>query len=229
MKKILFLTGTLSMLLIFGMSFIGCDDGTNQINLNNETSRAVVTKPKAPAAPSKPNVTAKTTDSIAISWSSVTGADGYKVYRSSNPNSGYTHIAKPSAPKYTDYTVKANTTYYYKVAAYSNAAGEGNQSPYVLAKTEKVIKPAIPSKPNVINTTSNSISINWSSVAGADGYYVWRNTSPTGTYTRLGPVASTTYTNLGLKANTQYYYKVSAFNTAGDSKDSPYAPAKTLK
>lgn len=224
------------------MAFVGCDDGSNQISLNNEaeangateimeeTSRAVVTKPKAPAAPSKPTVTAKTTKSIALSWSPVNGADGYKVYRSLSPSSGYTPIAKPSIAKYTDCDVKSDTKYYYKVAAYSNAAGEGNQSVYVLAKTEKVIKPPIPSKPTVKNTTSTSISISWPSVDEADGYYVWRNTSPTGTYTRIGPVASTTYTNLGLKANTQYYYKVSAFNAAGESKDkSPYAPAKTLK
>jgi hypothetical protein len=152
MKRIRFLAGIISMLLIFGMALAGCDDGTNQTGdntgLTGETDRATAAKPKAPAAP--------------------TGL--------------------------------------------------------------KVTKPAIPSTPKVTITTSTSIGISWSPVTGANGYNVWRNTSPTGTYTRIASVGSTTYLNLGLKANTQYYYKVSAFNAAGDSKDkSPYVPAKTLK
>jgi fibronectin type 3 domain-containing protein len=249
MKKLLFLAGIISMLLIFGMALVGCDDGTKQIGDNtevtqnrsttvDETSRAVAAKPKAPAAPSTPKVTDKASNYIAISWSSVSGANGYRVYRSlkPSPDSSYTLVkdqVPQASPYYTDYNVKADTPYYYKVTAYTTAAGEGSRSPYVSVRTEKVTKPAVPSKPTVTATNSNSITISWPYVVGADGYKVFRSLSATGTYAfiKQAPWAiNPSFTDTGLKANTPYYYKVAAFNTAGDSKSqSPYVPAKTLK
>lgn len=133
------------MLLIFGMAFVGCEDETNKINVNNEakadsstevtgeTSRAAVAKPSTPSAP---KVTATTSSSIAISWPSVTGASGYYVYRSTSPSSGYTRVGTAYSTTYTSTGLNSNATYYYKVSAF-NSAGEGSQSSYVSGKTLK--------------------------------------------------------------------------------------------
>jgi len=148
MKKLKFLARIIGILLIFGLAFASCDDGTNQLGLNGEeepnssiavteeTNRATVAKP--PAAPSAPKVTATTPSSVTIAWSSVTGATEYRVYRSTSYGSGYTKVKTVDSPSTTcfDTGLKANTSYYYKVSAY-NSAGESNQSSYVQAKTTK--------------------------------------------------------------------------------------------
>jgi len=240
MKKLLFLAGIISMLLIFGMALAGCDDGTNQIGVNNEagpnsstavtdeTSRATVTKP---GIPSGLKVTGTTPSSIAISWSPVTGATGYKVWRSSSPSTGYTVVKTvSSSTTYTDTGLNANTLYYYKVSAYSSA-GDSNQSSYVSAKTGTITKPNIPTGLKATATSPTTVTVIWSSATGATGYKVWRSSSPSSGYTVVKTVPSPTYmyTDTGLKANTQYYYKVSAYNSAGESNQSSYVSAKTLK
>jgi len=77
------------------------------------------------------------------------------------------------------------------------------------------------------NVTSSSIQMSWDDVTRATGYYVYRSSSASGTYTKVGTSTSTLYTNTGLSANTTYYYKVSAYNSAGESSMSAYDYATT--
>jgi len=236
MKKLLSLARIISILLIFGMALAGCDDGNNLTGVDNEansstavtaeTGRAAAAKP---STPSSPKVTATTPNSITISWSPVTGATGYRVYRNSSSSGTYSSLGTVSSPTctYTDKNLKANTTYYYKVSAYNNSAGEGNQSSYVKGKTGTLSKPGTPA-PRVTATTPNSVSIAWSSVTGAADYKVYRSTSSGSGYTLVKTTPYTTFTDTGLKANTTYYYKIAAHNDAGDSNQSSYVQGKTL-
>lgn len=57
---------------------------------------------------------------IRITWNRVTGASGYKVYRSSSLNGKYTRIRTTGALSYTD-KVKNGKTYYYKVRAFKKS------------------------------------------------------------------------------------------------------------
>ena len=78
-------------------------------------------------------------------------------------------------------------------------------------------------------TSSSSITVSWNSVPSANGYNIYRRTSLSGAETKVGTSTSTSYTDTGLSANTTYYYKVSAYNTYGESNTSAYlTPATTL-
>ncbi|MBP1999915.1 chitin-binding protein [Paenibacillus shirakamiensis] len=57
--------------------------------------------------------------------------------------------------------------------------------------------------------TENSVTLNWSAVAGATSYQVYRNNIAVGTTT------STTYTNTGLTSTTSYTYTVAAIDSSG--------------
>lgn len=58
---------------------------------------------------------------------------------------------------------------------------------------------------------SSSIIVSWDTVAGATGYYIYRSSTSSGTYSMVMPVGSqSSWTNSGLPANTTYYYRVSA-------------------
>jgi uncharacterized protein YxeA len=81
-----------------------------------------------PSAPTNLMATANSAYDITISWSSVSSATEYYIYRSTTSSSAYTLVGISTSTSYTDdYGLEANTRYYYRVAAY-NSSGEGPQS-----------------------------------------------------------------------------------------------------
>jgi len=174
------------------------------------------------SAPSNVTATAASSSSIDVNWSSVTGATGYAIYRSTSASGTYSYVTNTSSTSYTNTGLSANTTYYYKVSTY-NSTGESTQSSYAYATT----MPGTPSSVTATAASSSSITISWSSVTGATGYKIYRSTSYSGTYDSVGTTTSTSFTNTGLLSNTTYYYKVSAYNSSGASSQSSYAYATT--
>ncbi len=83
-----------------------------------------------------PNPTNMQTDrfgmsSIELGWDSVVGsdgyaADGYAVYRSTSPDSGFTWVGNTADANYRDTELNLETTYYYRVYAYNDVAGLGS-------------------------------------------------------------------------------------------------------
>ena len=87
---------------------------------------------------------------------------------------------------------------------------------------------AKPSAPTGVNATAGDdyINIYWNSVSGADEYKVYRSTSANGSYTGISYTTNTSYTDEDVKSGTTYYYKVTAWNEAGESAKSEYTSAK---
>ncbi|MGC1910569.1 MAG: fibronectin type III domain-containing protein, partial [Candidatus Acidiferrales bacterium] len=69
------------------------------------------------------------------------------------------------------------------------------------------------------------VGLTWNASTGATGYNVKRATVSGGPYTQVAMPATNSYTDIGLANGTAYYYVVSAFNTAGQSANSPQASA----
>jgi glucan-binding YG repeat protein len=57
--------------------------------------------------------------SISISWSSVTGATGYEIYRSTSSTGNYSLISNISSTSFIDTGLTTGVVYYYKVRAYT--------------------------------------------------------------------------------------------------------------
>ena len=80
--------------------------------------------------------------------------------------------------------------------------------------------PAAPTNLTAAAVSSSQINLAWSDVATTEsGYRVERSSNGTSSWTTLATLAvnSTSYSNTGLAASTPYYYRVAAFNAAGDS------------
>jgi fibronectin type 3 domain-containing protein len=127
--------------------------------------------------------------------------------------------------------LQASTTYYYYIKA-KNSAGESGYSSYTSATTSssgggETSAPSAPTSVTATAQSSSSISVSWNSVSGASGYRVYRATSSYGSYSQIASPTTTSYTNTGLSASTTYYYKVSAYNSAGESAQSSYDYATT--
>ena len=191
----------------------------------------------APSAPTGVTAAASSSDSITVSWNTVSGATEYYVYRAMSYSGTYTRVGSAStitATSYTDTGLNASTTYYYKVSA-KNSGGESEKSTAPGSDTTKSGSVSAPSAPTGVTaaaSSSDSITVSWNTVSGATEYYVYRAMSYSGTYTRVGSASTitlTSYTDTGLAANTTYYYKVSAKNSGGESGKSTTTVSATTQ
>ncbi|HOX60659.1 MAG TPA: peptidoglycan-binding protein [Candidatus Magasanikbacteria bacterium] len=99
---------------------------------NSATASSTTSAAELPSAPSGLTATAASVSQINLSWSAVSGATSYNIYRSTD--SYMTAIATTSAVSYSNTGLSAATSYSYKVSAV-NATGEGEKSGAVSATT----------------------------------------------------------------------------------------------
>ena len=83
--------------------------------------------------------------------------------------------------------------------------------------------PTIPSVVTGLQAAAGNAqaTLTWSASSGATGYYVKRSTTTGGPYTQVASTSSATFTDTGLTNGTKYFYVVSAYNSAGESANSP--------
>jgi hypothetical protein len=105
-------------------------------------------------------------------------------------------------------------------SAYSNEANATTQASLPLAPGSLTATAAGTSQINLL-WTDNS--------ANEDSFAIERGAVTGGPFTKIAAVAAniTNYSNIGLTANTQYFYRVNAFNVAGNSAYSNEANATT--
>ena len=80
-------------------------------------------------------------NTVKVSWKKVTGANGYRVYRSTSKNGEYTSagfIKKGSTVTFKDKKVSEGKTYYYKIRAYRTVNGKRVYGPYSAVKSVKI-------------------------------------------------------------------------------------------
>ncbi|MDR2591358.1 MAG: fibronectin type III domain-containing protein [Chitinispirillales bacterium] len=130
--------------------------------------------PTVPDVPANVTAMAKSKTSISVSWSEVSGATKYYVYRSATNgddsnsysllatiNTGWGLSAAISTTiSHIDTGLSMGTTYYYKVAA-SNSVGEGAQSAYVFAVPRIITDILTDTRDNKTYKTVNIGSQTW--------------------------------------------------------------------
>lgn len=180
-------------------------------------------------------ITSSNEDMLKISWKKVSGAKGYTISRSTSKNSGYKKIDTVTGKtSYTDDTVKAGKTYYYKVEAYnvnSGTKGYGGASDAVAGKTAKRTKIT-----SIVSTNEKTLTIKWNKITGAYGYRIKRSTDEDGTYKVVKTIKSgntASYKDTSVKAGKTYYYTVETMVKTGDnicySGDSASMEGRTAK
>ena len=166
-------------------------------------SNSVSTTPQVPAPGAPIGFAATAGDTqVSLTWSAVSGATSYKVYR------GSSLIATQSGTTYADTGLSNGTAYSYTVKA-TNAGGDSVASSSISA-TPKI--PA-PSAPTGLQATAGnaSVSLSWSASATATSYKVLRGG------VQIGTSNTTTYTDSTAVNGTSYTYTVKATNVGGDS------------
>ena len=166
-------------------------------------------------APAAPTVTMTYSDSgkPKLTWSAVSGAASYRVYRSESRGTGYSLLGTTTSTSYVNTGAAVGKTYYYRVKAV-NSAGTSAYSNIVSGRA----KAAIPAAPRVTigkSSASGKPQLTWAAVDGAAKYEIYRSTQQSTGYSLLGTTTSTSYVNTGAAVGTTYYYKVRALNVDG--------------
>lgn len=184
-----------------------------------------------PRAPSGLSASGYSTSQINVSWTdSATNETGYAIERSANGASGWTEISDllANTTSYSDTGLSSDTTYYYRVRAYSADGYTG----YSNVDAGATLTP-LPSAPTSLGATAASpsaINLAWTDNATNEtGFKIERSTDGSN-YAQIDTTGAnvTTYGDTGLSANTNYYYRVRAYNGTGDSSYSNVDSATTL-
>lgn len=161
---------------------------------------------------------------VKISWSGVTGAGGYELFRTTEEKVSYKKMYSGSAKSYTNSGLNSGEVYYYRARAYKTLSGVTYYGPY------SDVKPGFSlAAPTVTTSTVNltSLKVTWTAVAGADAYQLYRSTSASGSYSLVTSGSDRSYTDSPVSSGTAYYYKTRAFVEIDGQKI--YGPFSAVK
>ena len=169
------------------------------------------------AGPSRAGATAAGWTSAKVSWSKVSGVNGYKIYRAVKKNGTYKIVKTvkgASSAKWTNKKLKTGKKYYYKVKAYKGSlrsAASPAASVRVVAKAP-VLK---------LTAKNNAIKSVWSERSGSTGYKLYMASSKNGKYHMIRNARGSwnnDYTRLHRTAGKNFYFKVKAYKTVNGKK-----------
>ncbi|WP_327258381.1 MULTISPECIES: fibronectin type III domain-containing protein [unclassified Streptomyces] len=150
---------------------------------------------------------------------------GYRVYRRTGTSTTWTRISGTglvTSPSYLDTPPATGDAYGYAVTAVDKA---GNETARSAAQTVTSVDKTGPAAPTGVKAkgTPPAVTLTWHPDTTDDnpyypGYWVYRATSPTGTFTRLGSgdVVIPAYTDASAEPGVTYWYKVRASDRLGN-------------
>lgn len=165
-----------------------------------------------PAKTSGLSIVSSTRESIDLTWSKTIGAEGYSLFRSTDGGQNYTLIAEINTTSYQDTNILLNSIYEYYVCAYMSS---DNQT--LFGQASDTVKLYTPLENPVIsavkNMSYNTLQVEWSAIAGAVGYQVYRSDIKEGEYTLLAEItdgAVSSYADTTCECGKVYYYYIKA-------------------
>jgi hypothetical protein len=156
---------------------------------------------------------------VKLIWVDVSGETGYRVERSLDGTTGWSTIGLPGADDidYLDLNLASGSKVYYRVFAVGEG-GESSEGNVTSATTLTLEAPSAPSSVsvNLMNKKKTRVSWSWNGT-GASGFKIQQ--SPDGeSWTKIATVlASVRAWDPGAISPGTYYYRVAAFNAAGES------------
>ena len=168
-------------------------------------------------APAAPTVTMTYSDGgkPKLTWSAVSGAASYRVYRSESRGTGYSLLGTTTSTSYVNTGAAVGKTYYYRVKAV-NSAGTSAYS-NIVSGTARTPAPAAPVLKGGTSSASGKPQLTWAAVDGAAKYDVYRSNRADGTFSKVGSTDKTTYVNTGAVKGVTYFYKIRAVGASGAS------------
>ena len=149
-----------------------------------------------------------TTKGVNVSWSKLSGASKYYIYRRSLMGTKWTKVGAVGSSKtsFTDTTAKNTGKYVYSVKAINKS---GTASRYLYSGLTCIFAKA-PTMKSVTVTANNTIEIKWNSTSSKAKYNIMRKEGDGSWKTIKSNYSGTTYKDTSVKSGTKYAYSVKA-------------------
>lgn len=207
------------------------DDGTpmdNQISSFASYAQSPC-PPLLPSPPSNMYVINTTETSITIGWQdNSNNEEGFNIYWWEG-DWVYHATVGANITTFTDTGLYCDTAYFYDVTAF-NGGGESTSAGWIQVDTDPCTggTPSPPTNLSVTDTSLSSITLSWQDNSNnEDGFNVFRWDGSTFVYWDSVGANVTSYTDSGLDCGSDYYYKVNAYNEAGESSQTPWVMGNT--
>lgn len=183
--------------------------------LSEETNEGTLYEAKA-SAPKNVKAATLNGNTVKLSWSAVSDAAGYKVYRKAN--AGVFKLVKTvqsaAICSWQDQTVKKGTNYTYKVLSYyKDYSGKYYNSGYTATVSAKLAGTIAKPENVKVKKTAQANKVTWGKVRTATGYKIYRKVGA-GKYQLVKTTTSAdtlTYNDKTVKNGQKYTYKVKAY------------------
>lgn len=118
-----------------------------------------------------------------ISWSSISAADGYELYRARSASGPYSLMKSVTGIETSNYNLSVGGTYYYKVRAYVlTESGDRVYGGYSEAMPITILSVGKSRIKTVSQVSGTSAKIVWAYLSGAKCYEVWRSVNDSNNY-----------------------------------------------
>lgn len=150
----------------------------------------------------------QTTGSIKLTWSKVTGATGYRVYRYNEKTKAYDIKKDVAGTSITISKLEAGKKYKFRIRAFTK---DGSTTIWAADSTSVTVatKPVKVTGLKAVQSTS-AIKLSWSGIKGATGYRIYRYNPKTKAYDIKKDVSGTSLIIKKLSAGKKYKFKVRA-------------------
>jgi subtilase family serine protease len=184
----------------------------------NSSNSNTVTVTTIPGAPQNVAASAVSASQINVTWSSVTGASGFRIDRSTD-GATWTTVGNVGGgvTAFSNTGLAASTKYYYRVLA-TNGSGTSAASAIASATTSTASGlPAAASNLTGRRTSSSVAVLSWQDNSNNEtGFRILYSVNGSTWYSLGNVAANTTSVQVsGLSATTTYYFRVQAYNAAG--------------
>jgi len=202
---------------------------------NTASATTLASTPTVPTAPTGLLASAASSSQINLSWADVSNETNYYVERATSSAGPYTQVGSTpvNITSYPSTPLAASTTYYFRVRAY-NTAGYSLYSGIASATTQASCTATIPSaltNLSATGTSSSQINLTWTdNSSNESGFRIEQAASSSGPWNQRATTGAnaTSYSDTALAGGTTYYYRIRAYNCAGDSSNSNTSSATTL-
>ena len=178
--------------------------------------------------------------SVLLWWSPVTGADEYMLEYRTDSMAEWAQLGRTftDGTAFLHVNLRPDTAYHYRITALS----DGVSSSPAMAETRTLPEPPdMPYAPRIVETTANSVRLDWDSVDRTDHYILEYAVGETdggsggsapqdADYRRINAeFYGTTCTQTGLTPDTVYWYRIVAVNGTGESRPGAAVSTRTLR
>ena len=159
---------------------------------------------------------------VYLSWTKISGADGYLIYQYNEQTKKEKLIKTVTDPNVTTFSKKYSyaLTYAFRIRAYKGAQGGGQTLGDYSELAKATLPPAKVKGLSAKYRSAKKVTLSWRKAKNADGYQIYRSTKKNGKYSRYKTMkkgSATKYTKVKQKSGKKYYYKIRAYIDSADN------------